>query len=123
MAGLVIAISVVLAVVAVACLGSARLTVENQMPVDLTIIHEPYGRDGKLSDVAVVLGMVPAGQTVKLDEPIVLSEGTAGWTVVLKAEDPSGQVIWQRSWSFKEFRELKKVGWKITIPPLTDSAG
>ncbi|MBM4462211.1 MAG: hypothetical protein FJ012_02595 [Chloroflexi bacterium] len=118
MAALVIlAITMILA--GSACQESVRLTVENQTSIDLTIMHEAYEKDGKTFD-RVSLGMVPAGQTVKLHQWITLTRSTLGWTVVLKAEDPSGQVIWQRSWSFKEFLELKKVGWKITISPESD---
>ncbi|MFC2018021.1 hypothetical protein ACFLTQ_01800 [Chloroflexota bacterium] len=116
MAGLVIVIAVFLAGVAVACIGSARITVENQTSVDLTIIHEAYEKDGKTFD-SYSLGMVPAGQTVKLDKAIVLSKDSAGWTVVLKAEDTSGKVIWQGVWFYEEFLDLEDVDWKITISP------
>ncbi len=120
MAGLVIAIAVFLAGIAIACIESTRLTVENQTSVDLTVIHESYGSDGELIR-SRSLGVVLARQTVKLDEPIVLSKDTAGWTVVLKAADSSEQVIWQGTWSYEEFTELEDVDWEITIPPPTDS--
>jgi len=51
----------------------------------------------------------------------MLSPDQIGSTVVLKAEDPSGNIVRQRSWPFEEFWNLKDVGWKIVISPETSS--
>ncbi|MFC2018019.1 hypothetical protein ACFLTQ_01790 [Chloroflexota bacterium] len=112
----ILAIAVILAAAAGACEDSADLIIDNRTSVDLTIIHEALDKDGKLLH-RVALGTVSAEQTAKMDQTITLRRDHIGWTVVLKAEDTSEQVVWQRTWSYEEFLDLEDVDWKITISP------
>lgn len=104
-----------------ACERGAHLTVENRMPVDVTIIHDGINQSGAYLG-GFPLGTVPAGQTVTLRKRTLgLRQDLIGWTVILKAEDPSGKIVWQKSWSFHEFLQLEKVGWRITVSPETSA--
>lgn len=103
-----------------ACEPATKLTVDNRMATQLTIIQEGIGEEGTRFD-PVTLGIVPAGQTVELPTLIPLRRGFIGWTVLLKAEDPSGNIVWQKKWTFDEFLRLEEVGWKIVVSPETNS--
>jgi hypothetical protein len=103
-----------------ACDASTKLVVENRMPFDITIIHIAIDKQGEQSSRGE-LGTVPAGQTAKLQYAIFLRQDVAGWTILLKAQDPSGNIVWEKSWPFDEFLKLKDVGWKIVISPETNS--
>ncbi len=102
-----------------ACEPAVRLTVTNQMNTDLTITTEALNKQG-LSTRSRVLGTAPADQDTFLPQSLTLIQDAIGWTVVLKGEDASGTVVWQRSWLFEDFIKLKNVGWKITISPETN---
>ena len=105
-----------------ACEEDAKLTVENQMSVDIMIIHVAINKQGEQS-LREVLGTVPAGQTIKLQYAIFLRRSVAGWTVLLKAEDPSGDIVWEESWPFDEFLKLKDVGRKMLAKDLETESG
>lgn len=102
------------------CEPATRLTVENQMQTELKIIHQAIYQNGSRS-VESVVGTVPQGQTVQLPGLFTLSQDIIGDIVLIKAEDPTGVVVWQKSWSFDDFLKLKDVGWKIVISPETSS--
>jgi hypothetical protein len=97
----------------------AYLTVENRFDFDITIVHEGIYSEGQHSE-PWIMGVVPAGETVKT-HGFMISSGSLGETVIIKAEDPSGNVVWEKSWPYDEFVKLKDVDWKIVIGPETDS--
>jgi len=103
----------------VACEPGTHIIAENRMATEITVLHEAINSKGKVF-YSTTWGKVPAGQTAEL-KLIMLSRDQIGSTVVLKAEDPSGNIVWQRSWPFEEFWKLKDVGWKIVISPETNS--
>jgi hypothetical protein len=104
-----------------------RLVFENQMSVDVTIVNEDMNKNGE-QFYQETLGTVPAGQTEKLTMVLPMPKGhsldslnqTRVTTIQLKAEDPAGSVVWQKSWSKDEFWDLKKEGWRIVISPETN---
>jgi len=102
------------------CEPATQLTVENRMATQVTIIEEGINDEG-IHFSPVTLGTVPSGQEVELPTIIPLRRGIIGWTMLIKAEDPSGNVVWHKSWSFDEFLKLKDVGWKIVVSPETSS--
>ena len=102
------------------CEPATRLTVENRMVTDVTVVIQRFDKGGAPSD-SETLGTVLAGQTVKLPPLLTLSPDIIGWTVLLKAEDPTGNIIWQKIWPFEEFVKLEEVGWKIVVSPETGS--
>jgi len=102
-----------------ACEPAVRLTVTNQMNTDLTITTEALNKQG-LSMRTRELGSALADQDTFLPQSLNLIQDAIGWTVVLKGEDASGTVVWQRSWLFEDFVKLKNVGWKITLSPETN---
>ncbi len=102
------------------CEPATQLTVENRMATDVTIVIQRFDKGGAPSD-SETLGTVPAGQTVELPALLTLSPDIIGWTVLLKAEDPSGNIVWQKKWPFEEFLKLEDVGWKIVVSPETSS--
>ncbi|MFC1925941.1 hypothetical protein ACFLW2_04510 [Chloroflexota bacterium] len=93
------------------------LTVENQTDYDVKMVAELIDDHGEHTD-PWTWGTVPAGQTVELLYGI---DWSSDLLLLLKAEDPSGTVIWQHIWTTKELLELEKVGWEIVISPQTDS--
>ena len=105
-----------------ACEPGARLTAENRFPFDVTVTIQPIHEDGR-PRVTGIVGIAPAGQTVVLERGVILNRGNMGDTVVLRAEDPGGKVVWEKSWPFDEFRKLEDVGWKIVIGPDTGAGG
>jgi hypothetical protein len=97
------------------------------MPTDVTIVHEDINKNGEQFYQAT-LGTVPAGQTARLNLLIPLFKGHSAnqnylqdYTVQLKAEDPTGNLVWQKAWPIKEFLDLKEGGWRIVISPQPDS--
>jgi hypothetical protein len=102
-----------------ACEPAVRLTVTNQMGTDLTIINDALDRHGLVMR-SRNLGSAPADQDTFLPQSMPLIQDAIGWTVVLKGEDGSGAVLWQRSWPFGDFVKLKDAGWKITVSPETN---
>jgi hypothetical protein len=102
-----------------ACEPAVRLTVNNQMNTDLMIITEALDQKG-LNMRIRVLGNAPADQDTFLPQSLALMQVVIGWTVILKGEDTSGVILWQKSWLFEDFIELEDVGWKITISPETN---
>ena len=101
-----------------ACDPDARLTVENRLPTDIVIIHIDINSEGELF-LQEELGTVPANQTTVMRYAIFL--GNLGETVIIKAQDPQGNIVWQKRWSDEDFWKLKDVGWKIVISPETGS--
>ena len=83
------------------CEPGANLTLENQMSTEIIIVHEGLNKEGVPFNHSI-LTTVPAGQTIKT-KLITLRRDSIGWTVFLKAENPSGKVVWQKSWPFEEF--------------------
>ncbi len=100
------------------CDPVANVIVENRMPTDIVIIHESIDQQDKIV-LHEELGRVSAQQTEQLRYAIWPTNNT----VLLKAEDPSGKVIWQKSWPGYEFFDLEDVGWKrkIVVSPETGS--
>ena len=115
-------ITILLAIVLMvtSCEPAVRLSVENLMVTDVTIVIQRFDKDGAPSD-SEILGTVPTGQTVKLPPLFTLSPDIIGWFVLLRDGDPAGNVVWQKSWPFEEFLKLRDVGWKIVISPETSS--
>ncbi len=103
-----------------ACEEVAKLIVSNKMPTDVVIIHESIDTEGKVF-LEEEIGMAPAKQTKEMTYALVLRRGIIGDTVLLKAKDPAGNIVWQKSWSFNEFYKLKEVSWKIVVSPETGS--
>lgn len=97
-----------------------RLTVENRLPVDVTITYYEVRQDGSRT-ASSNMGIVSSGQVTLLDKGIALGGIGGVPRVVLRAEDPLGNVTWQRSWTGKEFSKLKDVGWRIVVSPETSS--
>jgi len=106
---------VMLSTMLTACEKGARLIIENQTPTDVTIVHEGTFKGRRVG--GAILGTVPAGQTVQLRKILVLREGIIGEVVLLKAIDPSGNIVWRKTWFIRDFAKLEEVGWKITISP------
>lgn len=102
-----------------ACAAPIRLTVTNRTDTDLTIVADALDRHGQVMR-SRSLGSAPADQDTYLQNSLILIQDVIGWTVVLKGEDASVTVLWQRSWAFEEFLKLKDVGWKITLSPETN---
>ncbi|MCP3685050.1 MAG: hypothetical protein GY861_20505 [bacterium] len=98
------------------CEDIARITVDNQLSTNVTIVHEGIMKDGTYSDPNI-LGTVSAGQTVELKKSLHVRRDIIGYTVILKAEDPSGKTVWQTSWPYEEFKKFDNDGCKITIKP------
>jgi hypothetical protein len=40
--------------------------------------------------------------------------------VIISAEDSSGNVVWQHTWTVEEFTKLGDIGWKIIISSETN---
>jgi hypothetical protein len=106
-------------IVLTACEPTAQLTVESKMPTNIVIVHEAINYKGVVF-FRQELGTVPAGQTVKLQRYLLLNRDLVGWVVKLSAEDPSGKVVWQKTWDFEDFFKLEDVGWKIVVSPETN---
>jgi hypothetical protein len=104
-----------------ACIAEpgASLTVENRFDFDVTIIHEGIYHEGEHSE-PWIMGVAPAGQTVET-HGFTLRPGIIGETVIIKAEDSSGNVVWEKSWPYDEFVKLKDVDWKIVVGPEASS--
>jgi hypothetical protein len=98
---------------------SAYLTVDNRMPVDVTLTFYAIFQNGDHS-APEDLGTIPAGQTLR-SRSIILGGIGAVPKVILKAEDPSGNVVWQKTWTGEEFVKLKDVEWKVVVSPETGS--
>ena len=96
----------------------ARLNIENQFDFDVTIVQEAIHSNGE--HYAESVGIAPAGQTVET-RVFMVRPGIIGETVIIKAEDPSGNVVWQKSWPYDEFIKLEDVDWKIVVGPETGS--
>jgi hypothetical protein len=94
----------------------------------VTIVNQDLNNDGE-QFYEESLGTVPAGQSENLTLVIPTAKGRTadGWertdaaTIQLKAEDPAGSVMWQKSWSRDDFYDLKKEGWRIVISPETNA--
>jgi hypothetical protein len=99
-----------------ACIAEpgARLTVENRFDFDVTIVQEATRSNGE--HYAESVGIVPTGQTVET-RVFMVSPGSLGETVIIKAEDSSENVVWEKSWPYDEFVKLKDVDWKIVVGP------
>jgi hypothetical protein len=97
----------------------AWLTVENRFDFDVTIIREGIFSDGKHLEPRI-MGVAPAEQTIET-QGFFLRSGMIGETVIIKAENPSGNVVWQKSWLYDEFIKLEDVDWKIVVGPETSS--
>jgi hypothetical protein len=97
---------------------SAFLIIENQMPRDVKILYSETFPDGKQSP-RYSMDTVLAGNTTQMTRSIILGGIGALKNVVLQAEDSSGKVIWQKTWTGAEFVKLKDVGWKIVVSPET----
>ena len=97
---------------------SARVNVDNQMAIPVTIVHEGISEHGAHYS-PVTLGTVPVGQTVTLPVVLILRRDIIGRTIVLRAQDSSGNVVWKKAWPFEEFVKLEQVGWKILVSPET----
>ena len=102
----------------IACDPSTTLIIENKMPTDIVIFHEDINSEGKSLGQGE-LGKIPANQTAETHYAIFL--GTLGETVIIRAEDSSGNIVWQKNWTADEFLELVDEGWKIVVSPETDS--
>ncbi|MFC1974089.1 hypothetical protein ACFLU2_01895 [Chloroflexota bacterium] len=107
-------------ILTVACEPLVTITVENQFPVDLTIVYEAVNHRGSRSE-AFIMGAVPSGQTVKIQRGLIPRPSLAGYFVLFRAEDPSGKIVWQRLWLFEEFFEdylkFEQMDRQITISP------
>jgi len=97
----------------------AQLTIENRFDFDVTILHEGIYPDGRHTGLGTMC-VAPAGQAIET-RGFILGSGMIGETVIIKAEDPSGNVVWQKSWPYDEFIKLKDVDWKIVVSPETSS--
>jgi hypothetical protein len=103
------------------CDYSAKLTFENRTSTNLTIKYnqsqidhiELYQYDDFLD-----LGTISAGQTETLIGPIMGGMGAVP-KVFLKAADPSGNIVWQNTWSGEDFFKLDEKGFKVVIDPRT----
>ncbi len=105
---------VILSSVLICCEETAHLVVENQTSIDVTIVHEGIKKDGTQINPKV-LDTVQAGQTVKLGRSLHLRRNVIGDIVILRAENPSGDTVWSKEWTYDEFKELESTKWKITI--------
>ena len=101
--------------VLIACEAGADIFVENRLQTDVTMYQ--LGNFKTRVIPPVEYSFVPAGETRKLDYGVTLRRGIIGDIVVFEARDASGNVVWRKQWTFKEFLELKKVGWKICVCP------
>jgi hypothetical protein len=101
-----------------ACEPGARLIIENQLDIDVTIVHEAIFNNGSYD--RRVIAVVPAGE---MEETLgfMLSWDIIGNTILLEARDEADNIVWQKSWSFKKFLELEEVDWKIVVSPETGS--
>ena len=106
-----------------ACDYSVELNITNQLSIDVKMVYSQYYKsfDSPTPYGSYVISdIIPAGQTGKLRTGII--NGISGAPkVVLKAEDPSGNVVWQKTWTGKEFGKLEDVGWKVEVSPETSS--
>ncbi len=102
------------------CEPGAQLTVENQMTTEITVMSVRINESGTATDTAT-LGTVPPEQTLKLPAIFPLRPDIIGRTILIKTLDPSGNIVWQKSWTFEEFKKLKDVGWKIVVSPETNA--
>lgn len=116
-----------LAVIAISAVTSGcwgdydvHLTVENQMATQVKLtFSETLGNGVKPAPYS--LGTVAAGETAQTSGGIMLGGISSDKEVLIQAADPSGQIVWQKSWNGKEFVKLKDVGWKVVISPETGS--
>ena len=99
-----------------ACEPCAELTIENRLDIDVTIVYGSIYSHGAYKESTVAV--VPAGQTAET-LCITLSPDISGVTIILKAVDEDGNIVWEKSWSFEEFRELEEVDWKVVVSPET----
>jgi hypothetical protein len=104
-----------------------HLVIESQIPTDVTVMNQEMNDEGE-QIYEETLGSVPAGQTENLTLVMPLPKGrtvdsikrSVVATIQLRAEDPVGNVVWQKAWSKEEFWDLKKEGWRIVISPETN---
>jgi len=104
-----------------------HLVIENRMPTDVTIVNQDLN-DYDEQFYEETLGTVPAGQTENVTMVIPFPTGrtldsykrTHAATIQVKAKDPAGSVVWQKSWARSEFGWLHREGWRIVISPETD---
>jgi len=105
-----------MSVMLVACIveQSVHLNIENQLSTDITLNFYTSQQNGQLS-VPRHLGVILTGQTGKTTGTIILGGIGAEPKVIIQAEDSSGRVIWQKTWTGEEFVKLKDTGWKIVV--------
>lgn len=101
--------------VLVACEPGVDILVENQLQTDVTMYR--LGSYKNRLKPPIEYGFVPAGETRKLKYGVTLRRDHVGEIVVFEARDASGKVVWRKQWTFEEFLELEKVGWKICVCP------
>ena len=112
----ILAVLVVLcASVLSACEPLILLTVENNTSTDLVIVKEAMDQDGVIFS-RVEMGRIPANQTARTEYAFFPDPKVIGWTMTLKAQDDSGNIVWEKSYTFDEFRALDWATWKIVIP-------
>lgn len=99
---------------------AVHLTVENQMSTQVKLIFSETLENGA-KPAPYSLGTVPAGETAQTSGGIILGGIGSDKEVLIEAADPSGRVVWQKSWTGKEFVKLKDAGWKVVISPETGS--
>jgi hypothetical protein len=83
-----------------ACDYVAILNIENRMSTDVTILYYELWSDDTYPE-PIESGTVPAGQTVSLPGPIINGIGGVS-KFILEAKDPSGNIVWQKTWSGEE---------------------
>ena len=102
-----------------ACEPGAKLIVENRFSTEVTIMYE--GTFKTRPPERANWGIVPAGEVRPLAKGFWLNPHAVGYTIWLQALDQSGNVLWQKTWTFEEFVKLEDVGWKIVVGPETSS--
>ena len=86
---------------------SSVIIVENNTPTQVTIFYnsDQIEEGGYKYTSFIDLGVVPAGETKELYGPFV-GGFAAVPRVYLRARDYSGKIIWEDSWTGKEFGDL-----------------
>jgi hypothetical protein len=97
---------------------SVDLVVENRLTIDVKVVYSHHYNDGTVNFVHTS-GNIAIGSTGKVKTGIINGISTVP-QIVLQAEDSSGKVVWQKTWTGEEFVKLKDVGWIIVISSETN---
>jgi len=105
----------------ISCDFVVNLNIENHMPFDIQVIYSEHYSNGRViyrhaSDI------IPVGKTGTIGSGIINGISAVA-QIVLQAEDPSGKVVWQKTWSGQEFGKLATSGpFNIIVSPETNSS-